>query len=33
MCSNNFENRSTNKDFMPEINIEKGFCIGKGDNP
>ena len=33
MCSKNFENRSTNKDFMPKINFEQGFCIGKTDNP
>ena len=28
-----FKNRLTNKDFMPKINFEYGFCIGKGDNP
>ena len=28
-----FENRLTSKDFMPEITLEHGFCIGKRDNP
>ena len=28
-----FENRSTDKVVMAEINFELEFCISKGDNP
>ena len=33
MCRKNFENRFTNKNLMSKNAFEKGFCIGKGDNP
>ena len=33
MCSKNFENRLTNKYFMPKLYFVQGFCISKGDNP
>ena len=29
----NLKNRLANKNVMPKIDFEKGFCISKGDNP
>ena len=33
MPRKNFENRSTNKNFITRINFEYGFYIDWGDNP
>ena len=33
MCRKHFENRFSNKNLMSKNVFEKGFCIGKGDDP